>query len=121
MATVEKGAITSKSGPADRNGDETIARVQPLSHRDAVSCDLTIPWYLRGEMGDLSPGDEVLYVYFEDNTGMVLMRMDGDWDGQIPGDVEIFGDLKTSEVDSHNRHQHGGVETGSGETTKPTG
>ena len=50
---------------------------------------LTIPWYLRGDMGNLSPGVEVAYAMFEDGTGLILSRMDGEWPGIVPGDITI--------------------------------
>ena len=54
-----------------------------------VTRPLTIPWYLRGEMGNLTPGTEVAYAMFEDGTGIILSRMDGEWDGIVPGDITV--------------------------------
>ena len=40
-------------------------------------------------MGNLSPGVEVAYAMFEDGTGLILSRMDGEWPGIVPGDITI--------------------------------
>ena len=78
---IQKGKISSVEGKADRNGDKTTARVLPSTADSMVTRPLTIPWYLRGEMGNLTPGTEVAYAMFEDGTGIILSRMDGEWDG----------------------------------------
>ena len=66
---IQKGKISSVEGEPDRNGDKTTARVLPCTADSLVTRPLTIPWYLRGEMGNLSPGVEVAYAMFEDGTG----------------------------------------------------
>lgn len=86
---IQKGTVSSLEGGPDRNGDRTTARVLPCTADGVVTRPLTIPWWLRGKMGRLSPGDEVAYAMFEDGTGVLLSRMDGEWDGTIPGDVTI--------------------------------
>lgn len=75
---IQKGKISSVEGKADRNGDKTTARVLPSTADSMVTRPLTIPWYLRGEMGNLTPGTEVAYAMFEDGTGIILSRMDGE-------------------------------------------
>ena len=74
---IQKGKISSVEGKADRNGDKTTARVLPSTADSMVTRPLTIPWYLRGEMGNLTPGTEVAYAMFEDGTGIV------------PGDITV--------------------------------
>ncbi len=86
---IQKGKISSVEGKADRNGDKTTARVLPSTADSMVTRPLTIPWYLRGEMGNLTPGTEVAYAMFEDGTGVILSRMDGEWDGIVPGDITV--------------------------------
>ena len=86
---IQKGKISSVEGKADRNGDKTTARVLPSTADSMVTRPLTIPWYLRGEMGNLTPGTEVAYAMFEDGTGIILSRMDGEWDGIVPGDITV--------------------------------
>ena len=113
---IQKGTISSVEGKADRNGDKTTARVLPCTADGAVTRPLTIPWWLRGKMGHLKPDDEVAYAVFEDGSGIILARMDGEWDGTVPGDVTVTGgDVKTDSV-SLNNHTHTGAD---GETTGP--
>ena len=71
---IQKGKISSVEGKADRNGDKTTARVLPSTADSMVTRPLTIPWYLRGEMGNLTPGTEVAYAMFEDGTGIASSR-----------------------------------------------
>ena len=68
---------------------KTRSRVLPSTADSMVTRPLTIPWYLRGEMGNLTPGTEVAYAMFEDGTGIILSRMDGEWDGIVPGDITV--------------------------------
>ena len=55
---IQKGKISSVEGKADRNGDKTTARVLPSTADSMVTRPLTIPWYLRGEMGNLTPAQK---------------------------------------------------------------
>ena len=110
---IQKGTISSVEGKADRNGDKTTARVLPCTADGVVTRPLTIPWWLRGKMGNLKPDDEVVYAVFEDGTGMILARMDGEWDGTVPGDVKVIkgsisvpdGDAKAGSI-SLKDHTH---------------
>lgn len=81
---IQKGKISSIEGEPDRNGDKTTARVLPSTADSLVTRPLTIPWYLRGDMGNLSPGVEVAYAMFEDGTGLILSRMDGSGPASSP-------------------------------------
>ena len=120
---IQKGKISTVEGAADRNGDKTTARVLPCTADGMVTRPLTIPWYLRGEMGNLTPGTEVAYAMFEDGTGIILSRMDGEWDGTVPGSVKVEkgdvtvpdGDVTASGI-SLKTHTHAGVH---GETSGP--
>ena len=120
---IQKGKISTVEGAADRNGDKTAARVLPCTADGMVTRPLTIPWWLRGKMGNLKPGDEVAYAMFEDGTGIILSRMDGEWDGTVPGNVKVEkgdvtvpdGDVTASGI-SLNTHTHAGVH---GETSGP--
>ena len=134
---IQKGTISSVEGDTDRNDDKTKARVLPCTADGMVTRPLTIPWWLRGKMGNLKPGDEVAYVMFEDGTGVILTRMDGNWDGTVPGDITVIkGSVEVTEGDltvttgsisvpagdvvasgiSHTSHTHTGVH---GETSGP--
>lgn len=120
---IQKGKISTVEGAADRNGDKTTARVLPCTADGMVTRPLTIPWWLRGKMGNLKPGDEVAYAMFEDGTGIILSRMDGEWDGTVPGGVKVEkgdvtvpdGDVTASGI-SLKTHTHAGVH---GETSGP--
>lgn len=120
---IQKGKISTVEGAADRNGDKTTARVLPCTADGMVTRPLTIPWWLRGKMGNLKPGDEVAYAMFEDGTGIILSRMDGEWDGTVPGSVKVEkgdvtvpdGDVTVSGI-SLKAHTHAGVH---GETSGP--
>lgn len=112
---IQKGTISSLVGDKDANGDYTQARVLPGTADGAVSAILTIPWYLRGKMGNLEPGTEVAYVVFEDYTGLVLARMDGDWGKTVPGSVSVTGDV-TADGKSLSKHTH---PTSDGQTGPP--
>lgn len=120
---IQKGKISTVEGAADRNGDKTTARVLPCTADGMVTRPLTIPWWLRGKMGNLKPGDEVAYAMFEDGTGIILSRMDGEWDGTVPGSVKVEkGDVTVPDGDvtgsgiSLKTHTHAGVH---GETSGP--
>lgn len=120
---IQKGKISTVEGATDRNGDKTTARVLPCTADGMVTRPLTIPWWLRGKMGNLKPGDEVAYAMFEDGTGIILSRMDGEWDGTVPGSVKVEkgdvtvpdGDVTASGI-SLKTHTHAGVH---GETSGP--
>ena len=120
---IQKGKISTVEGAADRNGDKTTARVLPCTADGMVTRPLTIPWWLRGKMGNLKPGDEVAYAMFEDGTGIILSLMDGEWDGTVPGSVKVEkgdvtvpdGDVTASGI-SLKTHTHAGVH---GETSGP--
>lgn len=70
MSQVEKGVILSLVG-------ENAAKVQSTTAEGAETLPLTIPWWLKGDNGNLSKGVEVAYCVFEDATGVILSRMDG--------------------------------------------
>ena len=120
---IQQGKISTVEGAADRNGDKTAARVLPCTADGMVTRPLTIPWWLRGKMGNLKPGDEVAYAMFEDGTGIILSRMDGEWGGTVPGSVKVErgdvtvpdGDVTASGI-SLKTHTHAGVH---GETSGP--
>lgn len=121
---IQKGTISSIEGASDRNGDPTRARVLPSTADGAVTRPLTIPWYLRGEMGNLAPGTEVIYAVFEDGTGSIITRMDGEWSGTVLGDISVKkgkvdvlnGDVKAENISLKN-HTHS--ESSGGTTTAP--
>ena len=108
MGQINKGTIALING--------NTARVVPFDANARTTAKITIPWHLRGDAGNLKKGTEVVYVEFDDATGLLLGRADGEWGAYLPslsaGDVTAGGvSLKS--------HKHGGVSAGDGTTSKP--
>lgn len=115
MGQINKGTIASIDG--------NTARVVPSDANAKPTAKITIPWHLRGSTGNLKKGTAVVYVEFDDSTGLLLGRADGEWGAYLPsltaGTVETpKGDVVASGISLKN-HKHGGVETGSGTTQAP--
>lgn len=121
-----KARISTLDG-SDRNGDPCEARVLPLVADGVVTRPFPIHWSVRGGMAPLSIGDEVVCARFEDGTGIVLCRADGEWAGFVPGAIEVEGQVVGDEGGtfardvtaggvSAMRHTHTGVH---GETSGP--
>lgn len=78
---------------------------------EVVTPELIVPFFL---FDCLEVGMSVVYVAFEDGTGIVLARMDGEWNHKLEDGVEIStgnvqitaGDLSTSAIPSLNNHSH---------------
>ena len=70
---VQKGKVS-----AILHGGKSVA-VTPYVGT-TVSVPITVPFFLEGA---LPIGTEVIYITFEDNTGIVLSRMDGGWNERI--------------------------------------
>lgn len=91
--------------------DLTHATVIPMFSDTPVSVELVIPFFLKE---CLTPGMDVVYTQFPDNTGIIIARMDGEWNHKIwdgveisTGDIEIIdGDIITASVPSYNLHTH---------------
>lgn len=90
--------------------DEHNATVTPYLG-ETVTVELVVPWHL---YKSLSVGMPVVYAAFEDCTGIILERMDGEWSHEIREGVEIVtgnvditaGDMTTASVPSYNGHTH---------------
>ncbi len=93
MSVVQKGIVLTLEGETDKNGNLTKAKVQSMSAEGTSTMPITIPWYLRGEMGKLEKGTEIAFVVFDDTTGIIVSRIDGNWDGTIEDNVTIKGNL----------------------------
>lgn len=78
MGQINKGKIASVS----ENGKE--ARVIPSNASAKPTAKITIPWHLRGSAGNLKKGTEVVYAEFEDSTGLLIGRADGEWEASLP-------------------------------------
>ena len=94
--SVSKGTIS-----ALHDGGKT-AEVKPYLG-NVVTPRLVVPFFLIGSLEVEMP---VVYAAFEDNTGVVLARMDGEWNRNLEGDVNIQGDVSTGSVGSINGHTH---------------
>lgn len=68
MALIDKGKIS-----ALKDGGNA-AEVIPSQSSGAVTATLTVPQLLKG---NIQVNTEVVYVMFDDNTGVILERMDG--------------------------------------------
>lgn len=105
---INKGKIATIS--------DAKARVVPSDREDKATAKLVVPWHLRGDTGDLEVGDEVIYAEFDDGTGILLGRMDGDWGEYLP---KLRSDNITDDGVRLAAHKHSGVEPGSGNTGNP--
>jgi hypothetical protein len=77
MGQINKGIIASIDG--------NTARVVPSDTSGRATLKITIPWHLRGEGGNLKKGVEVVYAEFDDSTGLLLGRADGDGGSVVLG------------------------------------
>lgn len=91
--TIDKGYISRILAAKDWNGHPTQAAIDPCTNSGAVTPALTIPWYLRGQMGGLKVGDCVAYALFDDGTGVIIDRLDGEWTGVIDYPTRTTGDV----------------------------
>lgn len=108
MGQIHKGRIATISG--------NMARVVPLDKEDKATPRLVVPWHLRGDTGELEVDDEVVYAEFDDGTGILLGRMDGDWGEYLP--KLRSGSITDSGVRLA-KHKHSGVESGGSNTGNP--
>lgn len=108
MGNIFKGKIAAIENNA--------ARVVPSEAGAKPTAKIVIPWHLRGASGNLQKGTPVVYVEFDDGTGLLLGRADGEWGAYLPalsaGSITDNGVRLAS-------HSHGGVEPGSGRTDGP--
>lgn len=118
MGQIIKGKIASIK--------DNTARVVPLDATEKPTPMITIPWYLRDKSGNLKKDTLVVCVLFDDGTGLLLGRADGEWGEYIPRlnagfvqAVAIYGDEIKSGNISLKSHKHGGVDPGSGTTSEP--
>ena len=127
---MQKGKISS-FGATDENGLFKEAKVLPNTESGMPTRFLTIPWYLRGSMGNLEINTEVVFETFADLTGYIVGRFDGEWNGVIPYELTtekgltvannvVCNDVTTSNVASVNSHVHGTIKEGT-DTTAPKG
>lgn len=112
---IDKGMVSTVSA------DGKAATVVPAFSGSSVTFPLVVPFFLAGSLTVKMP---VVYATFPDNTGVILARMDGEWNREIAGDLTIKGtatvsDIKTGAVQSYNTHTHSGVQSGTSSTGTP--
>lgn len=88
MGQINKGTIASISG--------NTARVVPADAGTRPTVKITIPWHLRGDRGKLAKGTAVVYVEFDDFTGMLIERADGEGGAETGNDGDV--PIMTEEV-----------------------
>lgn len=76
MGNIYKGKIAVIEG--------NTARVIPSEAGARPTAKITIPRSLRGAAGDLKKGTSVVYVEFDDGTGLLLNRADGEGGAIVP-------------------------------------
>ena len=83
-----------------------IAEVKPYLG-EVVTPRLVVPFFL---FDCLTVGMPVVYAAFEDNTGLVLARMDGEWNHDLKGIVKVEQQVEAqdfhSSVAQFNSHTH---------------
>jgi len=97
---IDKGKITSIDGNS--------VRVVPCNESGLVSARVVVPWHLRDSSGNLAKGTEVIYVIFDDQTGILLGRADGNWGSYLPG-LTIGGTLNAAGVTAKNSITAGSI------------
>lgn len=127
---MQKGKISS-FGAKDENDLYKEAKVLPYTETGMPTAFLVIPWYLRGDMGKLEINTEVIFETFDDLTGYIVGRFDGEFSGIVPYELTTqkgltvannikCADVGTSAVASVNSHVHGNGNNGA-DTTAPKG
>lgn len=107
---VSKGKIS-----ALHDGGKTV-EVKPYTG-ELVTARLVVPFFL---FEGLEIGMEVVYSAFDDNTGLVLARMDGEWNHDLKGKIKVEEQVEAmdfhTDVAKFNTHTH---TTTAGESTGP--
>lgn len=73
MAAVYKGKVSSSTA------DDMCVSVTPYGG-GIVTPPLVVPFFL---IGAVPVGTEVAYTIFDDNTGVIICRMDGGWNHSL--------------------------------------
>jgi len=90
---MNKGKIIKFHEKLDKNNNPILACVSPDTAPEIETRYLTIPWYLRGKMGNLEIGTEIIFEIFEDLSGFIFARVDGEWTEELHGDIVIHGSI----------------------------
>ena len=109
MGIICKGTIAGIEG--------NTARVLPSNAEAKPTAKIMIPWHLRGDTGKLEKGTLVVYAEFDDATGLLLGRADGEWGEYIP---RLRTDSTSASGISLSAHTHD-IASGSSSTGRPKG
>lgn len=82
VSTINKGRISSV------NEGKKTAVVIPQEATANVTHELVVPFFL---WECLKVNMEVVYVTFSDTTGIIIARLDGEWNHKIWQTVDVFG------------------------------
>jgi hypothetical protein len=86
--------------PVDANGDPTTCKIIPNRSKGVVTQPLYIPFYWRARFGNLQVEEEVCYAVKGNGQGVIISRLNGEWDGvirnletviQAKGDIVVEG------------------------------
>lgn len=78
---IQKGTVQAVNG--------STATCVSAEHPDIVTRPLVIPYYWRELMGNIQPGEEVYYIEDDEHDGMIIARLDGNWDQTIRGTLTV--------------------------------
>ena len=99
-----KPAVSKGKVSVIHDGGATVT-VKPYTG-DVVTPKLVVPFFL---LDCLKVGMEVVYATFEDNTGVVMARMDGEWNHDLKGYVRVEENVYAADLVasvSFNGHTH---------------
>lgn len=105
MSENAKPAVSKGKISALHDGGK-MAEVKPYTG-EVVTVRLVVPFFL---FECLTVGMEVIYAAFDDNTGAILARMDGEWNHDLKGMVKVEQQVQAQDFHSSaanfNGHTH---------------
>lgn len=105
MSENAKPAVSKGKISALHDGGK-MAEVKPYTG-EVVTVRLVVPFFL---FECLTVGMEVIYAAFDDNTGAILARMDGEWNHDLKGMVRVEQQVEAQDFQSpaanFNGHTH---------------
>lgn len=113
---IQKGTVETVQGGR--------ATVIPTAHPEITTRPLVLPFYWQERMGNIQPGDTVIFAETDDHDGVILARLDGEWDNTFRAPLTM-AETVTAEKDvtaagvSLQNHTHTSSQPGE-PTSKPT-